>query len=88
LDRSLGGPQSRSEHGDKEKNSTPLPGPEPPIIRPVTNIPLLPDSSHVQYKEQIVMLNYKITGELDVTFSSAFDRGPSNLSSVILIIYF
>jgi hypothetical protein len=35
LDRRLGGPQSRSERGDEEKNSQPLPGLEPPIIQPV-----------------------------------------------------
>jgi hypothetical protein len=35
LDRRLDGPQSRSEHGGEEKNSQPLPGPEPPIIQPV-----------------------------------------------------
>jgi hypothetical protein len=32
LDRSLGGPQSRSRRGGAEKNSQPLPGFEPPII--------------------------------------------------------
>jgi hypothetical protein len=36
LDRRLGGPQSRSEHDGKKKNSQPLPGLEPPIIQPVT----------------------------------------------------
>jgi hypothetical protein len=35
LDRRLGGPQSRSGRSDVEKNSQPLPGLEPPIIRPV-----------------------------------------------------
>jgi hypothetical protein len=30
LDRMQGGPQSRSEHGDEEKNSKPLLGLEPP----------------------------------------------------------
>jgi hypothetical protein len=35
LDRRLGGPQSRSEHGGEEKNSQPLPRLEPPIIQPV-----------------------------------------------------
>jgi hypothetical protein len=34
LDRRLGGTQSRSGHGEG-KNSQPLPGLEPPIIRPV-----------------------------------------------------
>jgi hypothetical protein len=34
-DRRLGGPQSRSGRGGEEKNSQPLPGPEPPIIRPI-----------------------------------------------------
>jgi hypothetical protein len=33
LDRRLGGPQSQSGHGGKEKNSQPLPGLEPPIIQ-------------------------------------------------------
>jgi hypothetical protein len=32
LDRRLGGPQSRSGRGGKEKNSQPLPRFEPPII--------------------------------------------------------
>jgi hypothetical protein len=31
----LGGPQSRSERGGKEKNSQPQPGLKPPIIQPV-----------------------------------------------------
>jgi hypothetical protein len=31
----LGGPQSRSGHGGEEKNSQPLLGLEPPVIRPV-----------------------------------------------------
>jgi hypothetical protein len=35
LDRRLGGPQSRSEHGGEAKNSQPLPRFEPPIIQPV-----------------------------------------------------
>jgi hypothetical protein len=35
LDRRLGGPQGRSGCGGEEKNSQPLPGPEPPIIQPV-----------------------------------------------------
>jgi hypothetical protein len=35
LDRRLGGPQSSSGCGGKEKNSQPLPGLEPPIIQPV-----------------------------------------------------
>jgi hypothetical protein len=35
VDRRLGGPQSRSEHGGEEKNSQPLPGLEPPIIQTV-----------------------------------------------------
>jgi hypothetical protein len=35
LDRRLGGPQSRSGHGDEEKNSKPIPELEPPIIQPV-----------------------------------------------------
>jgi hypothetical protein len=35
LDRSLGGPQSRSGSGCTEKNSQPLPEIEPPIIQPV-----------------------------------------------------
>jgi hypothetical protein len=35
LDRSLCAPQSRSGHGDEEKNSQPLPGIEHPIIQPV-----------------------------------------------------
>jgi hypothetical protein len=35
LDRRLGGPQSRSEHGGEKKNSQPLPGFEHPIIQPV-----------------------------------------------------
>jgi hypothetical protein len=35
LDRRLGGLQSRSEHGGKEKYSNLLPGFEPPIIQPV-----------------------------------------------------
>jgi hypothetical protein len=35
LDRTLGGPQSRSGRGDEEKNSQPLPWLEPPIIQPV-----------------------------------------------------
>jgi hypothetical protein len=35
LDRRLGGPQSRSGRGGKEKNSQPLPELEPPIIQPV-----------------------------------------------------
>jgi hypothetical protein len=33
LHRRLGGPQSRSRHGGKEKNSQPLPGLELPIIQ-------------------------------------------------------
>jgi hypothetical protein len=35
LDRRLAGPNSRSGHGGKEKNSQPLPELEPPIIQPV-----------------------------------------------------
>jgi hypothetical protein len=37
LDRRLGGPQSRFGRGGKDKNSHPLPGPEPPPpkIQPV-----------------------------------------------------
>jgi len=35
LDRRLGGTQSRTGHGDEEKNSHPLFGLEPPIIRSV-----------------------------------------------------
>jgi hypothetical protein len=35
LDRRLAGPQSRSGHGDEEKNSEPLPGLESPIIQPI-----------------------------------------------------
>jgi hypothetical protein len=35
LNRSLGGPQSRSGRDDGENNSQPLPGLEPPIIQPV-----------------------------------------------------
>jgi hypothetical protein len=35
LDKELGGPQSRSGHGGKAKNSQTLPGLEPPIIQPV-----------------------------------------------------
>jgi hypothetical protein len=33
--RRLGGPQSRSGHGDEEKISQQLPGLEPPIVQPV-----------------------------------------------------
>jgi hypothetical protein len=36
LDRTLGGPQSRSGRGGEEKNSQPLPGLEPPIIQRYT----------------------------------------------------
>jgi hypothetical protein len=36
MDRRLGGPQSRSEHDDEEKNSQLLLGLELPIIQPVT----------------------------------------------------
>jgi hypothetical protein len=35
LYRRLGEPQSRSGRGGEEKNSQPLPGIEPPIVRPV-----------------------------------------------------
>jgi hypothetical protein len=35
LDRRLSGPQRLSGRGGEEKNSQPLPGPEPPIIQPV-----------------------------------------------------
>jgi hypothetical protein len=35
LDRRLGEPQSRSGRGGEEKNSLPLPGPEPPIVQPL-----------------------------------------------------
>jgi hypothetical protein len=35
LDRSLGGPQRRSERGGEEKNSQPLSGLESSIIQPV-----------------------------------------------------
>jgi len=35
VDRRLGGPQSCSGHGGKEKNSQPLLGPKPPIIQPI-----------------------------------------------------
>jgi hypothetical protein len=34
-DRMRGGPQIRSGRGGEEKNSQPLPGPEPPIVQPV-----------------------------------------------------
>jgi hypothetical protein len=37
LDRSLGGPQSRSGRGSEEKNSQPYPRLEPPIIQPVSH---------------------------------------------------
>jgi hypothetical protein len=33
LDRRLDGPHSRSGRGGEEKNSQPLPGHEPPVIR-------------------------------------------------------
>jgi len=39
LDRRMGGPQSRSEHGGEEKSSQPLSGLESPIIQP-SAIPL------------------------------------------------
>jgi hypothetical protein len=35
LDRRLGGPESWSGHSGKEKNSQPLPGLKPPIIKPI-----------------------------------------------------
>jgi hypothetical protein len=35
LDRRLGGPQSRSRRSGEEKNSQPLPGLEPQIIKPI-----------------------------------------------------
>jgi hypothetical protein len=35
LDRRLGGTQSRFRRGGEEKNYKPLPGLEPPIIKPV-----------------------------------------------------
>jgi hypothetical protein len=35
LDKSLGGPQSRSGRGGEGKHSQPLPALEPPIIQPV-----------------------------------------------------
>jgi hypothetical protein len=35
FDRRLGGPQSRSGRGGKNRNSQPLPRLEPPIIQPV-----------------------------------------------------
>jgi hypothetical protein len=38
LDRRLGGPKSRSGRGGEEKNSQPLPGLEPPIIQPVSEL--------------------------------------------------
>jgi hypothetical protein len=38
LDRSLGGPESRAQHGGGEKNSQPLPGLEHPIIQPVSRL--------------------------------------------------
>jgi len=38
LVRRLGGPQSRSGRGSKEKNSKPLPGLEPAIIQPVSQL--------------------------------------------------
>jgi len=38
LDRRLGGPQSRSGHGDEEKNSQLLPGVDTSIIQPVVQL--------------------------------------------------
>jgi hypothetical protein len=38
LDRRLGGPQRRSRGGGEEKNSQPLPGLEPPIMKPVVQL--------------------------------------------------
>jgi hypothetical protein len=35
LDRRMGGPQNWSGRGGEEKNSSPLPGLEPPIIQPI-----------------------------------------------------
>jgi hypothetical protein len=35
MDRRLGGPQSQSGHGGKQKNSQPLLGLKPPIFQPV-----------------------------------------------------
>jgi hypothetical protein len=38
LDKKQGGPQSRSGHSGKEKNSQPLQGQEPPLIQPVAQL--------------------------------------------------
>jgi hypothetical protein len=38
LHRRLGGPQSRSERGDEQRNWQPLPGLEPTIIQPVAQL--------------------------------------------------
>jgi hypothetical protein len=50
LSRRLGGLQSRSGRGGKEKNSQPLPGLEPPIIQPVAQ----------RYTNELAVTNRKI----------------------------
>jgi hypothetical protein len=61
LDRRLGGPQSQSGRGGKEKNSQPLPGLEYPIIQPVaqrytTELSRLLTVIHVVKKLRIVFI--------------------------------
>jgi hypothetical protein len=56
MDRSLGGPQSRSGRGEEEKNFQPLLGFEPPIIQPVAQIPL-------SYKLQLFWFITDFNGE-------------------------
>jgi hypothetical protein len=54
MNRKLGGPQNRSEHGSEERNSQPLPGFEPPIIQPVASaIPVSHPASYWTKKKTI-----------------------------------
>jgi hypothetical protein len=59
LDRRLGGPQSRSERGEEEKNSQPLAGLEPPIMQsvvPSSYLRPMGEMSHVSGRFYLSML--------------------------------
>jgi hypothetical protein len=55
LDRTLGGPQSRSGYGGKDKNSQPLPGLEPPIMKTVVQRYTI-ELSRLFYKCNIIII--------------------------------
>jgi hypothetical protein len=57
LDRRLGGPRSRSGHGDEDENSQPLTGLEPPIIQPVAHRHTTELSRLLKWSGKVYILN-------------------------------